>query len=523
MVCLTSLSLSVFGAPAVLDPELSIRNVMNTGSGSFRLVRNPVDATLYYLKENGELYRVNLSGTPGASTSTRLYTSVDHQVTSAAGLAIGPDGSIYLTSNAPVSNNTYTVSTVTRGRYNPAAGTRTWSILAQTVPYPGGNRIFSHQMNAILLTRDARSVLVNIGARTDHGEVQTDGGTFPGLREAGLTTVLLRLPIESLGLVLPNDREQLRSLGYVYCEGLRNTYNLAFAANGDLFGAENGPDRDMPEEINWLREGHHYGYPWRMGTDDNPQQFSGYNPSQDKLLNPNYSAVAQGTYVNDPTYPPMPTQFTDPVINVGPDADKFRDPVTGGVIDASDTGRKLGTFTGHRCPLGLTFDTLGALGSKFHGNGFVVSWTAGIAAGGTGQGPFGDPSQDLLHLEFTSVGTNYQLRATRIAGGFRNPVDSALIGNKLYVLESGGSQGLWEITFPAAPPVPLLSGPSRQPNGAFQFTLRGAPGARYILDSTSNFLDWNILSNYSGSDTPILFSDPALPAPPYQFYRSRPE
>ena len=496
---------------------------MNTGSDSFRLVRNPVDGALYYLKVTGDLYRVNLSATPGASTSTLLYTSADHQVTSAAGLAIGPDGSIYLTSNSAVSNNTYTVSTVTRGLYNPANGTRTWSILAQTVPYQGGNRIFSHQMNAILVTRDARSVLVNIGARTDHGEVQTDGGTFPGLREVGLTTVLLRLPIDSSGLILPNDREQLRRMGYVYCEGLRNTYNLAFAPSGDLFGTENGPDRDMPEEINWLRQGLHYCYPWRMGTEDNPQQFPGYDPSQDKLLNPSYTAVAQGTYVNDPAYPPPPTQFTDRVINVGPDADKIRDPMTCGVIDAGDKGRTLGTFTGHRCPLGLTFDTVGALGSKFHGNGFVVCWTAGIAAGAGGEGPFGDPSQDLLHLEFTSLGTNYQLRAARIAAGFSNPVDTALIGNKLYVLEYGGSQGLWEITFPAAPPVPLLSGPGWLSNGTFQFTLHGAPGTRYILDGTSNFLNWTLLSNYNGSDTPILFSDPAAPAAPYQFYRSHPE
>jgi hypothetical protein len=258
-----------------------------------------------------------------------------------------------------------------------------------------------------------------------------------------------------------------------------------------------------------------------MGIEDNPQRFSGYDPSQDKLLNPNYSAVAQGTYVNDPTYPPAPTQFSDPVINVGPDADKIRDPVTGGVIDASDTGRTLGTFTGHRCPLGLKFDVLGALGSKFHGDGFVVSWTPGVATG-TGQGPFGDPSQDLLHLEFTSLGTNYQLRATRIVGGFRNPVDTAFLGNKLYVLENGGSQGLWEITFPAAP-VPLLSEPTWLPNGRFQFTLRGFPATRYILDSTSNFLDWTVVSNYNGSDTPMLFSPPAAPAPLYQFYRSRPE
>jgi hypothetical protein len=352
--------------------------------------------------------------------------------------------------------------------------------------------------------------------------VQTDGGTFPGLREVGLTTVLLRLPIDSSALLLPNDREQLRAMGYVYCEGLRNTYNLAFGPNGHLFGTENGPDRDMAEEINWLREGRHFGYPWKMGTDDNPQQFSDYDPSQDRLLNASYTAVRQGTYKNDPTYPPAPSPFTDPVINIGPDADRIRDPVTGGVIDASDTGRTLGTFTGHRCPLGLTFDNQGVLGSKFHGDGFVVSWTRGLAAGATGEGAFGDPSQDLLHLEFTSLGSNYQVRATRIVGGFSNPVDTAMIDHKLYVLESGGSQGLWEITFPAAP-VPLLSAPSWLASGKFQLTLRGAPDTSYILDSSSNFSDWKFVTNYNGSATPILFLHPVAPVPFHQFYRSRPE
>ena len=34
-------------APVVLDPELQIRNVINTGADSFRLVRNPEDNFLY--------------------------------------------------------------------------------------------------------------------------------------------------------------------------------------------------------------------------------------------------------------------------------------------------------------------------------------------------------------------------------------------------------------------------------------------------------------------------------------------
>jgi hypothetical protein len=71
-----------------------------------------------------------------------------------------------------------------------------------------------------------------------------------------------------------------------------------------------------------------------------PDSSTSHYMGEDKLLNSSYSAVRQGTYKNDPTYPLAPTQFSDPVINVGPDADKILDPVTGGVIDASDTGRR---------------------------------------------------------------------------------------------------------------------------------------------------------------------------------------
>ena len=516
---LASLTASLYSAPTVLDSELRIRNVLNTGNGSFRLVLNPQDGALYYLKVNGELYRVNLSAQPGASTSTRVYSSSDHGVSSAAGLEIGPDGTIYLTSNSARTN--HTISTVTKGVRDPQTGARTWSILAETVPWPGGGRIFNHRMNGIALSPDGKSIFVNIGARTDHGEIQDDGGEFPGTREVGLTTILLRLPSHGANILLPNDREQLGELGYLYCEGLRNTYDLAFAANGHLFGVENGPDRDMPEELNWLREGHHYGFPWRMGAEDNPQQFPGYDPSRDRLLNSSYTAVDRGTYRNDPTFPPPPAPFTDPVINVGPHADSIRDPQTGGVVNVSAYGRTISTFTAHRCPLGLSFDKRGAFSSKFHGDAFAVSWTPGQPSGSSDSGPFRDPSEDLLHLELTFVGTNYQLHATRIAAGFSNPADTAIIGNKLYVLENGGSEGLWEITFPAAPLV-LLSNPTWNPNNLFELTLHGAPGSNYVLETSANLPDWLLLTNFTATPTPSIFTDPAPPTNTHRYYRARP-
>jgi hypothetical protein len=33
---------------------------------------------------------------------------------------------------------------------------------------------------------------------------------------------------------------------------------------------------------------------------------------------------------------------------------------------------------------------------------------------------------------------------------FPNPIDSEILGNKIYALEYGGNQGIWEITFPPA-------------------------------------------------------------------------
>ena len=75
--------------------------------------------------------------------------------------------------------------------------------------------------------------------------------------------------------------------------------------------------------------------------------------------------MREGYYHNDPTYPPPPRDFTDPVINLGPDADAYRDPADGRIKDASEEGVRFGTFTAHRSPLGLVFDVDHALAEPF--------------------------------------------------------------------------------------------------------------------------------------------------------------
>ncbi len=383
------------------------------------------------------------------------YTTADHGFIRPSALFIDADGTFYVLKRIDLS--IYNIATITKGEVDPSSGERTWFTLAETEPYERCDCIYNHEVNALIVSPDNRTLFINSGSRTDHGEIQDGNGHFPGLRETALTAVILRVPTNARDLVLPNSRYALLDQGLLYAEGLRNAYDFAFAPNGDLFTTENGPGRDMPEELNWLRQGHHYGFPWRMGLDDTPQQFPDYDPAADFLLSPRSTAVREGYYHNDPTYPSPPRDFTDPVINLGPDADAYRDPADGRIKDASEEGVRFGTFTAHRSPLGLVFDADNALADPFRGDGFTLSWTRGDPDGDSVNGPFNDPSQDLLHLDLAKVGDNYEARVTRIVGGFSNPIDAEIIGNRLYVIEWSGKRGLWEIVLPPAEEFPPAS------------------------------------------------------------------
>lgn len=345
---------SLQASPGVLDTNLQLRLVMYTkdssGAPSTRIAKDPRNDQLYYLKSNGDIFRLNLASGSG-STSTRVYSVVDHGISSSAlGMAIGLDGTIYIIGDITTNSGNSTFARVMKGVPN-GTGVRVWSLLAQTEPYPLSRTAFDHLMSGMAVSPDGKFLYLNSGSRTDHGEIESTGGVYPGLRETALTAKILRLPANGSDLLLTNDIDALRTAGYVFAEGTRNAFSLGFAPNGDLFGTDNGPDRDMSDELNWLRPGLHFGFPWTMGGSDNPQRFPGYNPTNDLLLDPRFVAVHSGTYQNDPTFPPAPTNFFEPVINVGPDADSYRDPTDGSIRDASNLAGTLSTFTAHRSPL----------------------------------------------------------------------------------------------------------------------------------------------------------------------------
>jgi glucose/arabinose dehydrogenase len=422
--------------------DFSIRAVAQTGGpqSSIRLARDPSSGAFLVLKLDGDILRFTLGATP-----SRVYSADDTGVALPQGMAFGPEGTLYLVGNEILGLDQ--VGIIRRGV--PAGGDRRqWTTLARTVPYPRSATTFDHMFSGIAVSPDGRDVYVSSGSRTDHGEIQTSGGRFPGLREVPLTALLLRLPANAQDLVLPNEPAALAP--FVFARGLRNSFDPAFNAAGDLLAGDNSGDRDDSDELNWLREGRHYGFPWRLGTSDTPQQFRGYNPQSDRLLNPLFNAVQSGFFYDDPTYPARPqTPLVDPIPNLGPDANRFRDPATGAIRTASS----LGTFTTHRSPLGLAFDVAGSLSGRYRGGAFILGWTRGDPAGDSIAGPIGDASEDLLYLDLTKSGDAYQLHAYSVVCGFQNPIDSVIAGGKVYVLEFGGTGQVWEITTPEREPA----------------------------------------------------------------------
>jgi hypothetical protein len=156
--------------------------------------------------------------------------------------------------------------------------------------------------------------------------------------------------------------------------------------------------------------------------------------------------------------------------------------------------------------LGLVFDNAGAMAPPFRYHGFVLRWTPGDPTGDTVAGPFYDASQDLLDLNMTKLGaTNYQMYATTIVSGFSNPMDSEIISNKIYVVEYGGNQGLWEITFPAAPgpaPAPVIVNVSLSGANVIIQATNGVANRTYYTLKTPN---WSLpLAQWTSVETNVL-------------------
>ncbi len=429
----------ISGGPVLLRSGINLRKITNVPGESIKLARNPVDGQVYMLNLKSGLYQVDLTT---ARLVKRAATNEIVGKATPAGMAFAPDGTLFIVANQKVGPNE-TQALIRKGQAG-SNGDFAWVDFASTAPYPMSNTYFDHLFNGIVVSTDGKWVIVSSGSRTDHGEVQSNDGAFPETREVALTAKIFRLPAREQDLTLPNDEAALRATGMIFAEGTRNAYDLEFAPNGDLFAVDNGPDADYPDELNWIRPGQHYGFPWRFGEHDNPQQFADYDSTNDKRLSSDFAAVQAKTYHNDPSFPKPPAAFVSPVANLGPAAALYIDDA-GKEQNAAADGKPLYSFTPHRSPLGLVFPAHSKMPADLQStadglSAFILSWGA---AGGS----LSDQGRDLLHLQLRKQGNNYESVTTVMTRQFKNPIDAVMIENRLYVLEYGDGTAIWELTF----------------------------------------------------------------------------
>jgi hypothetical protein len=196
--------------PQALRADIHVRKALVTegaGSPPVRIAKDPRNSTLYYWRERrswlGALRRAG-GRSPrrcrrrSAQISTferpigrhlssqcrggdeQIRRTADHGLHNTQGMAIGANGTIYLVGNSDVSDAT-TQGTIVKGKLGP--GGRVWSVLARTAGYPKSKTAYDHRLNGIIVDQTEKFVYVNSGSRTDHGEVQSADGIYPGVRE----------------------------------------------------------------------------------------------------------------------------------------------------------------------------------------------------------------------------------------------------------------------------------------------------------------------------------------------------
>lgn len=458
IVCLGQGQPQTTKTPVSLRPDITIEQYMQVEPEAVRIIQHPVTGDIYYTTFFGDVMQIR--EVDGKPTSKKILTAEDHGITRLQGAAFRKN-TLFLAGNINVNNNKGNKGRMVRYEIVPGEAKPAMTVVFNTVEYGANKTTFDHGWNALEISPDGKYIYVNTGARTDHGEVQDNGGEYPNARDNALTSKIFRFPIESKDLLLADDVAKLKAEGFIYAEGIRNAYDMAFDPKGNLFAVSNSGDYDHPEDMFWVRQGRHYGFPWVMGGIDNPQQYPDYqpNPDTDPFLSKFAFAWLMKYFHNDPDYPKRPTGvvFTPSVQNLGPDANEYRDRKTGVIMDGDSTGVTVGTFNAHSSPLALFFDNKKALSKEFRGDGFVIRYAGGSRNGVANPSLLRRQGKDLLHLNmiYDKATDNYKVKTTRIVENFTAPTDALLVGNTLYIIEYGGKQGgnkaggsLWKITLP---------------------------------------------------------------------------
>ena len=379
--------------PLPKPPEgFTLREVARMPNHPTRLISDGKGTALYALCFNGDVWKIEIAtGTLKQILWGAQYLDLKLGETFIVGATLDPQNHLYVVSNQrndtvnPVNAEVIIYRTTQYTNGEPSAP-QPW--FRTSYPWGTGNH---HAVGHIAFGPDGY-LYVNSGSRTD----SNDAGDDPKIAKIGetpLTACMWRF----------DPRAEKPDLE-IYARGLRNNYGFCWNDKGEMFGTENGPNKDAPEELNQIERGKHYGFPYFFA--DMTQKLYPYTPD-----------------------PPPGVQFDLPIANLGPD---------GGF-----NGKPAYTFDPHSSPAGIIF-LGGDFPPDYRGTFFIVRFGILIAQPK-------DYGFDLLQARLRkNAQGKYEATMTTVLAPLARPLDIVQNGKgKLYIAEYCRS-----ITFKASMGLP---------------------------------------------------------------------
>ncbi|HEV7405883.1 MAG TPA: PQQ-dependent sugar dehydrogenase [Chthoniobacteraceae bacterium] len=263
---------------------------------------------IYVIAGKGNVYRLDpAAGAVELRIKALDYLEPERGDPGTLGLLQDAEGRLWMVCNRQLKDETPIINEITIYRTDkPATEADAKPQLWFRTRYPYGIGPYNHGVSNLAFGPDGM-LYVASGSRTDGGEPGKNPQFYQG-GEVEITACLWRLD--------PKAKEPKIE---VYARGLRNVYGFAWDGDGRLFTVANGPDANVPEEMDAILPGHHYGFPY---------QFS------------NIPVKPGFPYPHTPVAP-AGVEFTMPVINLGP---------AGG-----GTPQGLSTLEGHSSPAGMVW------------------------------------------------------------------------------------------------------------------------------------------------------------------------